>query len=535
MPNPWPREVGYAFESPRRYNEHLVCTPFLEASARRAAAFFVVGALIACDGSAAPEGTDAGRPRPQTDGGQGDHAEDSGGAYGEADGGAEPVDPPCPPLADAAGEGAFVTHGPLLGAVSDTSVKVWIRGEADGEFHVRFWPTSDPSAVRCSELGRTSAATSFTGVVRLAGLAPDTEHSYVVYAGASGEASQAGDVATFRTLPPRGSSSQIRFVTAGDVNGANVPGFDDIAAVAPAFVLMLGDNVYADGFGETREVYEGRYQTVWSGRQFQSLFSRVPVFSMWDDHELVDNYWAGKNDEVYAFARPLFDDYQGRRNPEPRVPGELYFAFDAGEVGFFVLDTRTHRSPNTDPDGPDKSMLGEEQRAALVRWLGDSRRRVHVIVSSVLMSDFSTTGSDSWRSFADEREQILDAVGEAGTENVLVVSGDQHWSAVLRLDRGAPDSYSVYEFQTTPLAFSERGVPSPVDDTVVALDNTHRVFGVFDVDTRSDPPALVFTLCAVGAECRPGEEPMPDFAAPATVVPYTVRFEGGAAGFRMLP
>ena len=37
----------------------------------------------------------------------------------------------------------------------------------------------------------------------------------------------------------------------------------------------------------------------------------------------------------------------------------------AGEVSFFVLDTRTFRDPNFSPDGSGKTMIGTQQKAAL--------------------------------------------------------------------------------------------------------------------------------------------------------------------------
>jgi alkaline phosphatase D len=254
---------------------------------------------------------------------------------------------------------------------------------------------------------------------------------------------------------------------------------------------------------------------------------------IWDDHELVDNYFKGKDDAVHAFARPLYDEYQGSHNPDPLVDGELYYTFEAGDIGFFVLDTRSHRSRNSDPDGPDKTMLGSEQKQRLLAWLSANEHQVHVIVSSVLMSDFSTTGSDSWTAFSTEREEILTAIADEGTSHVIVISGDQHWSAIMRLDRGDPP-YSIYEFEATPIGFDERVAPMEADDRLLALDNTHHVFSVFDIDTRTSPPTIDYTLCAVGEACRPHDEAGPVTSGSSTTVPYTVGFEGRDFGFELV-
>lgn len=433
---------------------------------------------------------------------------------------------------------AQLTFGPLLGAPTSNSVKVWARSDRDAWFVVRYWPAQAPNAALQSQAAVLHTDRDFTGTVTLINLQPQTEYQYELQltdVPARRCLRAVGSTLAFRTLPAPGPG-KIRFVSAGDVTGANVPGFADIAKVSPAFVLMIGDNVYADGFGDTFKVYQQRYQAIWGGKQFRALFSSVPAFRIWDDHELVDNYWQGKNDAVYAFARPLYDDYQGSMNPVPLAAGELYYSFTVSDVGFFVMDLRSHRSADDAIDDANKTMLGAQQKQSLKQWLKSDPARVHVLVSPVLVSRWNTTGTDSWIGFSTERNEILAAIHDADTRNLLVISGDQHWSALLRTDAGASNPYAVYEFQTTPLAFNTRAAPSSADSTVLALDNTHQVFGVFDIDTQPALPTIDFTLCAVGAACDPQHEPAPKSTGPTTAtVPYSTRLTGGPHGLTLLP
>lgn len=306
---------------------------------------------------------------------------------------------------------------------------------------------------------------------------------------------------------------------------------------------MIGDNVYAGNKGRVAGDFDASYALaqslyldIWGGQQFRRLFGRVPTFMIWDDHEIMENYWRGKDDFAYDVGRTLFDIYQGSHNPEPLVPGELYYSFRVGEVGFFVLDTRTYRDGNMEPDDADKTMLGAAQRQLFEEWLSGDDSAVHVIVSSVIFADFTTTGADPWTSFSVERDALLDTIAQNATKNTFIVSGDQHWSAVLHLTPGDVTPYSLYEFQTTPLGAGLRPAPEAPDDTALALDNTHQVFGVFDIDTRTEPPLLDFTLCAAGEPCEPHMEPAPEITgAAAANVPYSVAFEGSARGFIMVP
>jgi alkaline phosphatase D len=471
------------------------------------------------------------------DAGAGGENLDDAGADDE-DGGAGDA----PPVAPAAA--VTLTHGPMLGAVTDHDIKVWARGSAPGRFVVHAWPVGNPAIAYCSDVAVFDPARDLTAVATLLGLRPRTVYEYrLEIADESGDRCTASvsPAATLQTLPEANAPGHVRFAVAADVGDGDVPGFADIQAVAPDFVLMIGDNVYADEDGHVAGDFEASfalgqrlYHRVWGGQQFRSLFAEFPAFMIWDDHELLNNYWRGRSDQRYAVGRALFDAYQGSHNPAPLAGGELYYSFRAGDVGFFVLDTRTHRDSNLVADDADKSMLGPGQRQAFEEWLANDDSRVHVIVSSVLVNDFSGTGPDAWRSFATERDAWLDVIAAHGTANTFIVSGDQHWSAVLQLTHGELAPYVLYEFLTTPLHARLHKPPRNPDDSVLALDNTHLVFGVFDVDTRADPPELAFTMCAVGEPCAPHREAAPIYTAEGGTVPHSLRFVGGPRGFTLV-
>jgi alkaline phosphatase D len=431
----------------------------------------------------------------------------------------------------------------VLGAVSDRSIKVWARSGGKEQLSVRLWPADSEAEARCSAPVPFTKDEDATAVAALEGLEPATAYTYRVELIGEGEScgTAASSAKTFRTLPKAGSPARVRFAVGADVRGSDVPGFAAIAAAKPDFVLMIGDNVYADDdgyvegdFDASWKRYRKLYQRVWGGSQFRSLFASTPVFMSWDDHEIMENYWKGKDDLRYGVARSLFDSYQANHNPNPIHAGELYYSFRAGDIGFFVLDVRTHRDSNEGKQrvDPAKTMLGTAQRKALEDWLADDANRVRVIVSAVIFSTFRTTGADSWRAFEAERFALLDTIAAHGDKaTTIILSGDQHWSAVLRNEVGKPARYTVYEFQTTPLGSGLRAAPEKVDDTVLALDNTHRVFGLFDIDTQSEPPRLDFTLCAVGEPCNPHAEPPPRSIDHHTAtVPYSLSFVASDRG-----
>ena len=426
-----------------------------------------------------------------------------------------------------------LTHGPIVGGTSDTTARIWARSAGRAQLAVEYWAQARPDEVFTSTSATLARAGDFSGVVTIAGLEPLTRYGYRVLLTPDSCPEEAAAVtaaeATFRTLPAVGAPSSVRFIVAADVGGPDVPAFQQMHELGPDFVLMTGDNVYAGGGDRTLEAYRAEYRRVWGGTQFRELFSHVPVFMIWDDHEIVNDYWRGKNDDVYAVARQAYDEYQGSHNPDPVHAGELYYTFAAGQTEVFVLDARTHRSRNNDPDAAGKTMLGSEQKAALEAWAVSSQALVKVIVSSVSFSDFGMTRNDSWKGFRSEREELFAFFSENDVGPVVLITGDQHWSAVFRYEvaseQGTP--YVLYEFMPTPLAFEVGSASTESSVEILARDDDHLVFGVVDIDTSVDVPRIDFTLCAVDETCEPHEHATPatafDGEGEEETVPFTVR------------
>jgi hypothetical protein len=87
--------------------------------------------------------------------------------------------------------------------------------------------------------------------------------------------------------------------------------------------------------------------------------------------QIINNYVGQSNDTPpFANAEDAFRIYNADGNYEPRVPGQHYYDFRYGDVAYFVMDTRRHRSnPHTD-EPATRTMLGDTQLSALYEWLG---------------------------------------------------------------------------------------------------------------------------------------------------------------------
>lgn len=247
-----------------------------------------------------------------------------------------------------------------------------------------------------------------------------------------------------------------------------IPGFDLMykraveGKLRPSlrFLLQLGDLIYADVphyGGPTKDAYRKLYRNLFASDSFRRVYEKIPVIGIYDDHEVVNN-WAGNTAEgetleSFPPANTAWREYIGHPNPDSLKAEENYYTFRYGEsAAFFVMDTRKHRSYHEKEDNEDKSMLGEEQKEALLDWLAavNTTATFKFVVSSVPFNSLwggplDWDGQkDSWAAYMNERSQLADVMQHV--PNLIVLSGDRHEFAAV----GIRDT--ITEFSTSPLS-----------------------------------------------------------------------------------
>lgn len=152
----------------------------------------------------------------------------------------------------------------------------------------------------------------------------------------------------------------------------------------------------------------------------QRLLAAMPVFAMWDDHEVENDF--NRTNPLIPEGRQAFREYWPIRTADPTV---LYrrFAWGPG-VDFFALDCRQYRSPQTDPDGPTKTMLGKTQKDWFMESIRASRAPFKFIISSVPF--LGSWGPDKWSGYAHEREEVRRFFRSEGITGIIVLSADVH-------------------------------------------------------------------------------------------------------------
>lgn len=359
--------------------------------------------------------------------------------------------------------------------VSHDRATIWVRADSREPVVARYRAEHDADET-VAEI-RLDPAADLTGRAIVTGLAPATRYAYEARHGLDRIAG------TFRTAPAPTADSPARILWSGDLGGANhcrdledgYTIFEPMTRRRADLFLFLGDTIYADQtcgvrphapganfVATTLDQYHAKHRYNRADTAVQRFARTTPIFAMWDDHEVRNNF-VGPADPLMPVGRRAFLDYWPIAGP-PDDPTRLYRRVRWGRhADLFILDTRQYRTPNAVPDGPTKSMLGDVQRAWLLDGLRTSDATWKFIVSSVPFGMF-TGGvySDSWsganalgfprfrNGFVHERDAILATIRNAGIRNVVVLSGDVHHAELIRHEP-APD-FALHEFVAGPLA-----------------------------------------------------------------------------------
>lgn len=395
--------------------------------------------------------------------------------------------------------------GPILGDVTDQSVAVWIRADRPTPWRVSVWPDKQAKNKVVVEGPEPTKESDFTATLRLDTLSPATTYRYEVELGVAGKGAVKLPESSFHTLAAPGTAGKLRIAVGARISSDGPqPILAQIADVKPDILMLLGDQIFAGNLKANFPAYANKYAHNWNIAELEALMQTVPTYMMWDDQDIKQHYFVGSSENRYAPARLAYDLYVQGHNPPAVRDGELHYQFQAGDVSIFVLDTRSHREDPDDNDGPHKTMLGEAQKADLARFLKCSPGKIKVVATPATFSN--QVGRGSWRDYEGERQQIIRFIESEKVDNLIMLSADRAWSALLAHNH---KHTSFYELMATPLSKELRTAPKKAAKGIVASDDDNHVFGVVDIDTSVQPATIAFTLCAKDKPCKPGEEPAP--------------------------
>jgi alkaline phosphatase D len=397
--------------------------------------------------------------------------------------------------------------GPIIGGLSHERVNLWGRAGETGTLYA--WLARKKDLSDAIPVGQSNllAASGFAGMVEIKKLKPETTYYYAI----SLSKVKPSSFSSFKTFPAPGKTKNFRFAFGSCFRPDHDPAiagesFEKLGTEKDiAFMLMLGDQIYADeykynGLGRvasTLDEYRFVYQKTWSNAHLQNLLAKTPVFMTLDDHEVDDDWhWQDEKRQIANFSgytklmrflkgRPRAErvlppvsrvrnalqaywEHQGMHAPQMLLPlevnkenqfrfheedpGSLAYTFYYGAAAFFVMDTRTMRIRNKNA----RAILGTQQWHALEEWLLDTRDEypVKFIVSSsaFLYDMWFDLPKDRWNGYPNERNRLLHFLAKHGIENVFLITGDSHEAHATSAELYGPNGKAIpiWEYCSTP-------------------------------------------------------------------------------------
>ena len=379
-------------------------------------------------------------------------------------------------------------HGPMLGCVTDSSAKFWIRTANEVPVKVVVKGTGTGASFQTRISGKTSGRRDFTAVLAVEELKPDTLYEYDILI--DGKKAGAG---RFRTFGPSGRPAkfQVGFGGGAGFTPQYERMWNTIAGHNLPVFLLLGDNVYIDN-PTRRAVQQYCYYRRQSRSEFRKFVACTSIFAIWDDHDFTTND-AGGGPEIYTpeWKIPVWRTFINNWNNPYYGGGEkqpgCWFDFSIGDVDFFMLDGRYYRDK---PRSENPSMLGAAQKKWLFEKLKSSTATFKVLASPVPWALGAKPGSrDPWRGYREEREQIFSFIEENRIDGVILISADRHRSDAWKIKR--ENGYDLYEFESSKLTniHTHKIMPGALFGY-----NQKCSFGLLKFDTTKSDPQVTYQI-----------------------------------------
>jgi alkaline phosphatase D len=308
---------------------------------------------------------------------------------------------------------------------------------APGEVRLTYFPVMQRKASKSTSWITTSADSDFTAQWRLEDLKPDREYAAVVEARALGSDQPTAVVrGGFRTAPRAEDPKAIKFcmTTCHDfirrddgLRGHKI--YPAMSEIAPDFVVHAGDIEYYDKplpWAWTKELMRFKWGRIFALPSNREFYQRTTSYFLKDDHDTLKNdCWAGQTYGSVTFKEglELFNEEQFPSHA-PRYKTVRW----GRDLQVWFLEGRDYRSPNTMPDGPEKTILGDEQKAWLFATLAESDAVFKLIFSPTpIVGPDRENKKDNHANeiFAHEGQQLRAEL--AKRDGVIVFCGDRHW------------------------------------------------------------------------------------------------------------
>jgi alkaline phosphatase D len=418
-----------------------------------------------------------------------------------------------------------ITCGVASGDVTYTAATIWSRADRASRMIVELSSNEDFKNVQRIVGPDTFEHSDFTAKLRLSGLQPGEPQFYRVSFQDLNDLSKTSAPVTGRFSTPSMEPRDVKFTWSGDTAGqgcgidlarGGMKTFETMRTLSPDFFVNSGDVIYADNplpsemrlddgtiwknvttegkskVAETLEEFRSNYRYNLLDVNVRRLNAEVPTFAQWDDHEVLNNWYPGKQlqDDRYkiksvsilaARAKQAFLDYLPIHASNDGM-SQIYRTIPYGPLlEVFFIDLRSFRgsnSPNRQTDMNDQSAyMGKQQLQWLKAKLKASQATWKVICSDMPIgllvrdgkSDFENGANGNGPALGRELEiaDLLQYIKSNSIENTVWLTADVHYAASHYYDPEKAvfkDFSPFWEFVSGPLHAGTFG-PLEFDNT----------------------------------------------------------------------
>lgn len=384
----------------------------------------------------------------------------------------------------------YITQGPAVGAVTDTSCKMYLRTAQPAMVSVEL--AMFPEFLNGKVFkGFTKAEIDNTVMLNITGLDANTKYFYKIYVNGEEDTIRGN----FRTFPAMGQRGDYVFVTGSCQETENMKVFDVMPLHQPYFLMHTGDFTYPDyqmppGYAGSMQTVAVSYQRRYDEKVMKQMLHNIPIDYMHDDDDYVggsggryctndfkasvkdghvvnemfaDTFEPVKRENVIRGYSQFFPHYD-----LPDTSTGIFHSFKFGNAEFFVIDRESDKQwPNKDAfkydpvkkkwrfDPPKGyALFGKKQMDWLKQAMKNSTADWKFIVSGVPLNGACKKLTDAgiklqnmhikgwygfhlawgfgqyWNAYPEERNDFMKFLKDNNINNVIVVSGDTHHSVM---------------------------------------------------------------------------------------------------------
>ena len=369
--------------------------------------------------------------------------------------------------------------GPLSGDVRANQVTLWMYGPLKSKctysYHAIGASGTDKKTGDLKPISN-QAAKGMGQIFKstLVGLLPNTDYHYQISINGKSSPDWKG---SFKTAPLEGTPTAFRMAITSCMHIKRAQrSWNLLLAEQPDLHLTVGDTHYADTTDPTIQLQH--HVAYRRKKEFANVLRQVPTYAIWDDHDYGPNNSDGTAEGKEFSLAGWKQAWPNPASGTPDTPG-AFFKFSRGDVDFFVVDGRYHRSPNELPDNDKKRMMGDAQFEWLLNGLKNSKAKFKIIASGSVLHHSKV---DGWRIFTFSRHRLFDAIKKNKISGVMYIGGDMHRSLVWQHHESDRVGYPMIEIMSS-------GITNGKDLSFATID--------FDT-TMDDPTARVRIIYGKG-------------------------------------